>query len=98
MQKIILSSSRLDNLAMVHAALSFNTVQSDAIKVAAFFDNEAVLKTGSRFRGINPLAGKNSNSLEGREELFRAYANSFMISADLAHAVHPILAENTTHK
>ena len=95
----LISSSRLDNLAMVHAALEalIHSSKSDAIKVAAFFDNEEVgsaTRQGADSEVLTHLLERIVIALgKGREELFRAYANSFMISADLAHAVHPILAE-----
>lgn len=94
-----ISSGRLDNLAMVHAGLEalINTEVNSGINVLACFDNEEV--------GSSTRQGADSEILphilerilialgKGREDLFRAYANSFMISADLAHAVHPNSSE-----
>lgn len=90
-----ISSSRLDDLAMVHAgitALSKSDVNI-ATNVMVCFDNEEVGSTTKQGANSQFL----SNILErivlsfggGRESFFRALAKSFMISADLAHAVHP---------
>lgn len=93
------SSSRLDNLAMVHAGIvALTKVEATlSTNVMVCFDNEEV---GSRTKqgGDSNLL---SNILEriilsfngGREEFFMALAKSFMISADLAHAVHPNMGE-----
>lgn len=90
-----ISSSRLDDLAMVHAGIEALTrvEPAQATNVMMAFDNEEV---GSRTKqgGDSQFL---SNVLErivisqgkGREDFFRALAKSFMISADLAHAVHP---------
>lgn len=94
-----ISSGRLDDLAMVHAGmealLRVDAVQATNILIA--FDNEEI---GSRTKqgGDSPFL---ANVLErilisqekGREEFFRSLAKSFMISADLAHAVHPNIGE-----
>lgn len=90
-----ISCGRLDDLAMVHAGLCAltKTPQSAGTKVLAAFDNEEV---GSRTK-----QGGDSEFLAGvlerivlagggrREEYLRSLAKSFLISADLAHAVHP---------
>lgn len=90
-----ISSARLDDLAMVHAGVAALTKEAaaDGTKVLAAFDNEEV---GSRTKqgGDSPFLKSTLERIllsqgRGREEFFRALANSFMISADLAHAVHP---------
>ncbi|MPQ43378.1 M18 family aminopeptidase [Clostridium tarantellae] len=90
-----ISAGRLDNLAMVHAGIKalIDTEANLATNIMMCFDNEEVgssTKQGgdSNFLSIvleriNIALGKN------REDFFRALAESFMISADLAHAVHP---------
>ncbi|MBE6065178.1 M18 family aminopeptidase [Clostridium cochlearium] len=90
-----ISSSRLDNLAMVHAGLKaiLNSKVSKATNVLVCFDNEEV-GSSTKQGADSPLL---SNILErivekeekGREAYFRALSRSFLISADLAHAVHP---------
>ena len=90
-----ISSGRLDDLSMVHAAIEalIRVEPVAATNVMMAFDNEEV---GSRTKqgGDSQFL---SNVLErivisqgkGREDFCRALARSFMISADLAHAVHP---------
>ena len=102
------SAGRLDDLSMVHAGLSalVGTLGTTPphTRVLAIFDNEetgSMTKQGAgspfllfvlqRLMVANGFAG---------EEAFRAIENSFMISADNAHAFHPNYAEKydpTTH-
>lgn len=92
-----LASGRLDNLAMCHALLLPLLARAGrpaaGTAVAAFFDNE---ETGSlTARGADgsllpDLVERLALALGGgREETLRACARSFLISADMAHAVHP---------
>ena len=90
-----ISSSRLDDLAMVHAGISAISRDSSvqATNVIVCFDNEEV--------GSSTKQGADSNMLvdileritisqgKDREDFFRAISKSFIISADNAHAVHP---------
>ncbi|HHU93216.1 MAG TPA: M18 family aminopeptidase [Halanaerobiaceae bacterium] len=90
-----ISSARLDNLAMVHAGLNslLRAEEHDSTQVLVVFDNEEVGSMTKQGADSPFLA----NSLErialaysySRENYFRSLANSFMISADMAHAVHP---------
>ncbi|MBP2651923.1 MAG: family aminopeptidase 2 [Firmicutes bacterium] len=94
-----ISSGRLDDLAMVHAGIAALTrVEAvAATNVMIAFDNEEV-GSGTKQGGDSQFF---SNVLErivlsqgkGREDFFRALAKSFMLSADLAHAVHPNLGD-----
>jgi aspartyl aminopeptidase len=94
-----ISSGRLDDLSMVHAGIEalckVDAVQATNVMIA--FDNEEV---GSRTKqgGDSPFLATVLERIlisqgKGREEFFRALAKSFMISADLAHAVHPNMVE-----
>ncbi len=94
-----ISSGRLDDLAMVHAGIEalckVEAVQATNVMIA--FDNEEV---GSRTKqgGDSPFLATVLERIiisqgKGREDFFRALAKSFMISADLAHAVHPNMGE-----
>ena len=90
-----ISSSRLDNLTMAHASLKalLDSNGNKGINVVAVFDNEEV--------GSSTRQGADSNMLlntlericlalgKNREQFFESIYSSFMISADLAHAVHP---------
>lgn len=94
-----ISSGRLDDLAMVHAGVTalVRSGSSKSTNVLVCFDNEEV-GSGTKQGADSPLL---SNILErivlsmggGREEFFRSISKSFLISADLAHAVHPNVGE-----
>lgn len=94
-----ISSSRLDDLSMVHAGITAltNTKASEATNVMVCFDNEEVgssTKQGADSPLLSSILERIVMSLEGdREDYFRALSKSFMISADLAHAVHPNMGE-----
>ena len=85
------SSGRLDDLAMVHAGLHalLNSGTTAITQVLAVFDNEET-GSGTKQGAASPVL---RNLLErvagGGEALYRAVERSFMISADMAHAVHP---------
>lgn len=95
----LISSGRLDNLAMAHASLHalINAEAKSGVNVAVVFDNEEV--------GSSTKQGADSNMLinilerislclgQDREDFLRSLYSSFMISADLAHAVHPNVTE-----
>lgn len=90
-----ITAGRLDDLAMSHGILTAlcTTHAPEATVVGTFFDNEEI--------GSQTLHGADSQFLRdtlervnlvsggNNEDLYRAYASSFMISADMAHALHP---------
>lgn len=94
-----ISTGRLDNLSMAHASLNalINTSGKHGINLISIFDNEEV--------GSSTKQGADSNMLlnilericislgKTREEFFTSIYSSFIISADLAHGVHPNMAE-----
>ncbi|HEX7501819.1 MAG TPA: M18 family aminopeptidase, partial [Acidobacteriota bacterium] len=90
-----ISSSRLDNLAMCHAALSafLGSARGEGGRVIIFYDNEEIGSTTANGAGSSFLRDILTRlvmtSAKGSEDLFRALARSFFISADGAHAVHP---------
>ncbi|HYF84732.1 MAG TPA: M18 family aminopeptidase [Clostridia bacterium] len=90
-----ISSARLDDLAMVHAAITAitSTAASKSTNVMVCFDNEEVgstSKQGADSQLLSSILERIVLSMGGdREDFFRAVSKSFMISADLAHAVHP---------
>lgn len=90
-----ISSGRLDDLAMVHAALEalINSKPSSSTNVLVCFDNEEVgstTKQGADSIFLSSILERIVEKEEsGKEAYFRALANSFIISSDLAHAVHP---------
>lgn len=98
-----ITCGRLDDLSMVHAAVTslINAVNqkrnADFTRVVAIFDNE---ETGS---GTKQGAGSpildyvlrriNASMKQSEENYMRSIADSFMISADNAHGVHPNYVE-----
>ena len=95
----LISCGRLDDLWMVFAGLKALTESNEikATKVLVALDNEEI--------GSLTSQGANSSILESilerialglnkdREGFRRALSNSIMISADLAHAIHPNYTE-----
>lgn len=90
-----ISSPRLDDLAMVHAGIKAITSvdAAEATNVMIAFDNEEVgssTKQGADSEVLSNILERIVFALGGnREGFFRAISRSFMISADLAHAIHP---------
>jgi len=90
-----ISSSRLDDLAMVHAGIkALGKAQPvAATSVMVCFDNEEVGSCTKQGADSNMLVGileRITISLDkGREDFLRAISKSFIISADNAHALHP---------
>lgn len=93
-----ISSGRIDDLEMVHAALSALTASFDTdsamTRVMAIFDNEETgsgTKQGAASPILRDILTRVTASLggDGSESFIRAVANSFMISADNGHALHP---------
>jgi aspartyl aminopeptidase len=94
-----IAAGRQDNLAMVHASLEalLSSKTEDWTQMAVFYDNEEI---GSHTpQGADsPFAG---NLIERviynlgakREDYYRIIEKSFLISADMAHAVHPNFSE-----
>ncbi len=94
-----ISSGRIDNLAMVHAGLEA-LLQCDNPKttaVLACFDNEEIgsnTKQGADSPLLRNVLERITLQLSAESEAFyRAISKSFMVSADMAHAVHPNYAE-----
>lgn len=94
-----LTSGRLDDLSMVHAAMTalMETDSTRQTRVMAIFDNEETgsgTKQGAASPVLMQLLKRVCMQLGGTEEDFlRAVGKSFMVSADNAHAFHPNYAE-----
>jgi len=90
-----ISCSRLDNLAMIHASFEglFTSNISSATQVMVCFDNEEIgssTRQGAASPFLKNILERIVYKLNGdKEEFLRAIHNSFMISADMAHALHP---------
>ena len=93
----MVTSGRLDDLSMVHAALSAMLRTCDtschATRVMAIFDNEETgsgTKQGAGSPVLEFILRRISSALGANEEDYmRSVAESFMISADNAHGFHP---------
>ena len=94
-----ISSGRLDDLSMAYAAMRAMLLSTDTIKpeptvrVMAIFDNEETgsgTKQGAASPILHTIMMRIVEAFGGTfEDFSRAVAESFMISADNAHAVHP---------
>ena len=97
----MICSGRIDDLSMVHAAITalIDNVDKDSgyTRVAAIFDNEETgsgTKQGAGSPILEHILRRITGCLGGTEQDFmRAVANSFMISADNAHGLHPNYVE-----
>jgi len=95
LQQEFISSGRLDDLAMIHAGASAIIKAKPALmtQVLACFDHEECGSTSKQGAASPFLAHVLERILlaqqKDRETYFRALANSFLISADMAHALHP---------
>ena len=95
----MISSGRLDDLWMVYAGLValLDSRDNSATKVLVCVDNEEIgslSAQGANSTLLNNLLERLTMGLgKNREEYYRALSNSIMISADLAHAVHPNLGD-----
>lgn len=94
-----ISCGRIDDLSMVHAGIDalYNSQSSEATNVMVCFDNEEVgsgTKQGAASPILKDVLQRITWSLSPEKDAFlRAKYNSFGISADNAHAVHPNIPE-----
>jgi aspartyl aminopeptidase len=95
MEQEFIANSQLDNLASCHAALEAitKTEKPQSTLICALFDHEEVGSESATGAGgsfltdvINRLCLSSGLS---QEDKLRSFANSFFISADMAHAFHP---------
>ncbi|NOT65368.1 MAG: M18 family aminopeptidase [Methylotenera sp.] len=90
-----IANSQLDNLASCHAAIAalLATEKPDSTCIIALFDHEEVgseSSTGASGSFLNDVINRISSAQQlSAEEKLRALAQSFFISADMAHAYHP---------
>ncbi|MDY0236262.1 MAG: M18 family aminopeptidase [Gudongella sp.] len=90
-----ISVGRLDDLAMVHAGLNgiIESKASKATNILVCFDNEEV-GSGTKQGAASPMLRTVLERIalamnKDKEDYYRALSNSFIISADQAHALHP---------
>ena len=95
MEEELISSSRLDDLWMVHSGVKalIDSKENKATKAMICIDNEEIgslTAQGANSSFIYNILERISLALgKGKEEFYRGLSNSIMISADLAHAAHP---------
>lgn len=95
------SAPHLDDLQCAYAALQgfLSGYNSKNINVMVCYDNEEVgsgTKQGAESTFLYDVLHRINTALGKKEEAYyRALANSFMLSADNAHAVHPNHPEKT---
>jgi len=94
-----ISCGKLDNLAMIHVGIQA-LVDSEPIEpcqVVVCFDNEEVGSLSKQGAGSpflrNVLQRISYQFKNDVESFYRAISHSFMISADMAHALHPGFTE-----
>ncbi len=93
-------SARLDNLGMCHAALTglLHAKAGEATAVALLFDHEEVgseSAEGASGAFARDLLARIVEARPAAGGLERAVASSVLVSADMAHAVHPSHAERS---
>lgn len=94
-----ISCGKLDDLAMAYAGLRalINAHSCTQTQMLAIFDNEEVgstTKQGAASPVLRTIVERIILGLGGSsEDLCRAIHNSFMISADMSHALHPNYVE-----
>lgn len=91
-----ITSGRIDDLSMAHAALTAIRAacpDADDTRVMALFDNEETgsgTKQGADSPILDYMLRRITMALGGTEEDYmRAVSDSFMVSADNGHGVHP---------
>jgi aspartyl aminopeptidase len=90
-----IANSQLDNLASCHAAINALIAidKPNATSICAFFDHEEVgseSATGAGGSFISDTIQRICTFYKiNEEDRLRSFANSFFISADMAHAYHP---------
>lgn len=99
MNEELISSGRFDDLWMVYAGIKalVDSRENAATKVMICIDNEEIgslTAEGANSTLLNNILERIALGLgKDREGYYRTLANSIMISADLAHAVHPNLGD-----
>ncbi len=93
----LIFAPRLDNLASCHAATEALTAAGDAgpaTRVVALYDHEEVgsqSAAGAKSRFLSSVLERVASAYpkSGAQAASRAFARSLLLSADMAHAVHP---------
>ncbi len=97
----LISAPRLDNLAMVYGSMEalMNARHKKGINMGVCFDHEEVgsgTMQGAESAMLHVIAERILIAFNRtREQFYRTLTDSFMISADAAHAAHPNATEAT---
>lgn len=102
-EKEFISAGCQDNLSMVHSALKAVTAFESKpwTKMAIFYDNEEI-GSASPQGADSPFAGDIIERIiynlgADREDYYNIIEKSFLLSADMAHALHPNFSEEYDH-
>lgn len=92
--KAFIGAPRMDDLGCVYGCLEgfLNSNNASYIKMYCVFDHEEVgscTRQGADSDFLITTIKRMGTALECREQLPRMFANSFLISADNGHALHP---------
>lgn len=99
--KEFISSKQLDNLSLVYTSILALTAQSEtnATPIICCFDSEEVgnrTQQGADSPMLATVLERITMALgKSREDYFRSLRQSFMVSADMSHAVHPNVPERS---
>ena len=99
LEEELISAGRLDDLWMVYCSVKAleDSKENKATKVMIAIDNEEIgslTSQGANSSFIKNILERICLAMDiDREGFYRALSNSIMISADLAHAVHPNSSE-----
>ena len=99
LEEDLISAGRLDDLWMVYCSVKAleDSSENKATKVMIAIDNEEIgslTSQGANSSFIKNILERICLAMDiDREGFYRALSNSIMISADLAHAVHPNSSE-----
>ncbi len=94
-----ISAGRIDNLALAYCSTIalINAKPSNRVQIMASFDNEEVGSlsvNGANSSFMNQIMDRIGACFNlSKEDTLRAYASSYIISADTGHAVHPNYSE-----
>lgn len=95
LQKELISSKKLDNLGLVYASIQALCAQTTPVgtPIICCLDNEEIgnrTRQGADSPMLSTVLERIASALgKDREDYFRSLQQSFMLSADMSHAVHP---------
>lgn len=91
----LIHAARLDNLSSCHAAITAllgSSADAEATRVVVLYDHEEVgseSASGAGSRFLESVLLRLMQDETGSDAFARAIAGSMLVSADMAHAVHP---------